>query len=117
MASVYLSVIRPLMVGTTPGLTIHNLLVCCQLVQAVSLTGIYFVCFVCNILTSLFSTCRPYRDRQRLLIGHDALLLRQIARDLLHALSNRHDSTWTAFGEPVVGTGGEKLTFCSISPF
>ena len=28
-----------------------------------------------------------------LLTGHDALLLRQIARDLLHALSNRHDNT------------------------
>ena len=38
--------------------------------------------------------------------GHDALLLRQIARDLLHALLHRHNETWTAFFEPVVGTGG-----------
>ena len=37
-------------------------------------------------------------------MGHDALLLHQIARDLLHALSHRHDNTWTAFGEPVLGT-------------
>ena len=60
---------------------------------------------------SLFSTCSLYRDRD-LLTGHDALLLRQMAGDLLHALSHRHDSTWTAFGEPVVGTGGEKfITF------
>ena len=29
-----------------------------------------------------------------LLTGHDALLLQQIARDLLHALSQRHDNTW-----------------------
>ena len=44
--------------------------------------------------------------------GHDALLLRQIARDLLHALSHRHDYTWTAFGEPVVSTGGDMLRIC-----
>ena len=47
-----------------------------------------------------------------LLTGHDALLLRQIARDLLHALSHRHDDTWTAFVEPFVNTGGNK----SIAP-
>ena len=41
-----------------------------------------------------------------LLTGHDALLLRQIARDLLHASLHRHNDTWTAFFEPVVGTGG-----------
>ena len=29
-----------------------------------------------------------------LLIGHNALLLRQIARGLLDALSHRHDDTW-----------------------
>ena len=44
-----------------------------------------------------------------LLTGHNALLLRQIARDLLYALSHRHDNTWMAFGEQVVGTGGDKL--------
>ena len=47
-----------------------------------------------------------------LLTGHNALLFRQIARDLLHALSHRHDKTWTAFGEPVVGTSGDKLITC-----
>ena len=41
-----------------------------------------------------------------LLTGHDALLLQQIASGLLHALSHRHDNTWTAFVEPVVRTGG-----------
>ena len=41
-------------------------------------------------------------------MGHDALPLRHMARDLLHALSHTYDSTWTAFDEPVVGTGGEK---------
>ena len=45
-------------------------------------------------------------------MGHDALLLSQIARDLLHALSHRRDSTWTAVGEPVVGTGGDKSITC-----
>ena len=30
---------------------------------------------------------------------YDALLSRQIARDLLHALSHRHDYTWTAFSQ------------------
>ena len=34
-------------------------------------------------------------------MGHDALLLLQKARDLLHALSHRHDNTWMAFGEPI----------------
>ena len=43
-----------------------------------------------------------------LLMGHDALLLRRIARDLLHASSHRHNDTWTAFFEPVVSTGGNK---------
>ena len=36
-----------------------------------------------------------------LLTGHDALLLRQIARDLLHTLSHKQQkNSWTAFGEP-----------------
>ena len=42
-----------------------------------------------------------------LLTEHDALLLQQIARDLLHALSHRHNNTWTTFGESVVSTGGD----------
>ena len=42
-----------------------------------------------------------------LLTGHDTLLLRQIARDLLHALTHG-----TALGEPVVGTDGDKLITC-----
>ena len=49
--------------------------------------------FVCIILMSLFNKCRLYRDRS-LLTWHNALLLWQIARDLLHALSHRHDNTW-----------------------
>ena len=32
-----------------------------------------------------------------MLTGHNALLLRQIARDLLHALLHRHNDIWTAF--------------------
>ena len=50
----------------------------------------------------MFSTCRLYKfigtDRS-LLTGHNTLLLRQIARDLLHALLHRHNNTWTAFFE------------------
>ena len=65
--------------------------------------------FVCIMLTSLFNTCWLYRDRRKPANGsHNALLLRQIARDLLHALSQKHDYTWTAFVEPV-GTGANKL--------
>ena len=41
---------------------------------------------------------------RNLLTEHDALLIRQIARNRLHALSHRHNKTSTAFGEPVVGT-------------
>ena len=44
--------------------------------------------------------------------GQDVLLLRQIVRDLKHALSHRHDYTWTAFVEPVVSNGGNS----SIAP-
>ena len=43
-----------------------------------------------------------------LLLGHDALLSRQMARDLLHALSHKHDNTRMIFGEPVIITGGDK---------
>ena len=49
-------------------------------------------------------------DRQGLLTGHNAQLLRQIARDLFHALSHGHDYTWTAFVEPGVGTGNKLIT-------
>ena len=38
------------------------------------------------------------KDRS-LLMGHDALIVRQIARVLLHALSHIHYYTWTAFVE------------------
>ena len=31
-----------------------------------------------------------------------------MARDLLHALLHRHNNSWTAFFEPVVGTGSKK---------
>ena len=70
-----------------------------------------FVClFVCIILASLFSTCSPYMDRQKPAKGTLCLTLTTDSyRDLLHALSHRDDSTWMAFGEPVIGTGGEKL--------
>ena len=44
-----------------------------------------------------------------LLMGHDVLLLRQIARDLLHASLHRHNDTWTAFLDPVVSTGRNSL--------
>ena len=61
----------------------------------------------------MFSTCRPYIGTVRgLLTGHDVLLLQQIARDVLHALTHRHDNTWAAFVEPVIGTGGNKLITC-----
>ena len=40
---------------------------------------------------------------------HGALLIRQIARDPLHASSHRHGNTWAAFGELVVSIGVGKL--------
>ena len=45
-------------------------------------------------------------------INKDALLLWQITRDLLHALSHRHDYTWTTFVKPVISIGGNKLITC-----
>ena len=62
--------------------------------------------FVYIIFTSLFSTCRLYKERQKSANWYNALLLRQIARDLLYALSHRHDNTCMAFVEPVVTSGG-----------
>ena len=61
--------------------------------------------FVC--LFDLAHAGYIWTDRS-LLMAHDALLLRQTARDFLHALSHRHDDTWAAFVEPVVSTGGNK---------
>ena len=41
-----------------------------------------------------------------LLIGQCATPLRQIAKDLLNAVSHMHDNTWhIAFDKPVGGTG------------
>ena len=61
-----------------------------------------FVMFFFGLFESYSHPCSAYvgyigTDRS-LLTGHDAVLLQQIARDLLHALSHRHDNTWMAFG-------------------
>ena len=65
-----------------------------------------------SLLVSFSRPCSAHAgyigtDRS-LLTGHNVLHLRQIARDLLHASSLRHNNTSTAFGEPVVGTGTEQ---------
>ena len=68
-----------------------------------------FVClFVClyHINVPVLAHAGHIGTDRSLLMGHNALRLRQIVRDLLHALSHRHDNTWTAFVEPVVNTGG-----------
>ena len=57
---------------------------------------------------SLFSTCKIYRADRNLLSGQNSLHFRQADRDLLHALSQRHDCD-TAFDEPVCGTSESKL--------
>ena len=53
--------------------------------------------FVWIILTSLFTHAGHIGTDRSPLTGQNALLLRQIARDLLHALLHRHNNTWTAF--------------------
>ena len=58
------------------------------------------------IFTSLLAHAGHIGTDRSLLTEYDALLLGQIARDLLHASLHRHNDTWTAFFEPVVGTGG-----------
>ena len=57
----------------------------------------------------LFESYRPcsahagyFGTDRSLLTGHNALLLQQIARDILDAFSHRHDYTWTTFVESVV---------------
>ena len=58
------------------------------------------------ILTSLFYTCRLYRVRQKPANGTQCPTL--TTRDLLQALAHRHDDTWAASGEPVVGISGDR---------
>ena len=60
------------------------------------------------ILTSLLSTRRPYRDRQKPANGAHALLSPEIGIFFMyyHIDMITHD---TAFLEPVGGTGGDKL--------
>ena len=50
--------------------------------------------FVCTILTSLYSTRRLYRDRQKPTNGTQCPTLPKIVGGLLHALLYRHDITW-----------------------
>ena len=70
--------------------------------------------FLCLFIRVVVSYQHPCSQHMRVMqgqreAGHDALLFRQIARDLLHALSQRHDNTGMAFGELVIGTGGNEL--------
>ena len=71
-------------------------------------TFIYLPLYVQIYTTKIWA--QNYRQDWSLLTGHDALLLQLIARNLIHASSHRLDDTWTAFDEPVVGTGGNKST-------
>ena len=61
-----------------------------------------FVClFVC-----LFAHAGSIWTDRSLLTGHDALLLRQIARDILLALSHRHDYTaWPLLNQSIAMAG------------
>ena len=60
----------------------------------IPMSPVWIQIWVWITLTSLFRICRLYRDQQKrsLLTGHNALLLRHIVKDLLHALSHRHDN-------------------------
>ena len=70
-----------------------------------------YFCFVClnHINVPVLTHAGHIGTDRSLLTGHNALLLRQTARDLLYALLHRHNNTWTAFFEPVVSTGGIEL--------
>ena len=57
-------------------------------------------------ITSPFSTCRLYKDRS-LLAGYHALLLWQMARDLLHAMTHRHDDTAGPLTNNLAGLVGQ----------
>ena len=59
--------------------------------------GVSFVClFVWIMFMSLFSTCRPYRDRQKPANGTPCPTLTTAGR-LSHALSHRHENTGHGF--------------------
>ena len=77
-------------------------------IEIMELAG--WISFVClNHINVPVQHIRFIGTDRSLLTGHNTLLLWQIAKDLFHALPHRHDNIWTAFGEPVVGTGGDKL--------
>ena len=63
-------------------------------------SNVYGCLFVC-LFESYYRPCLMHAGHigtdRSLLTGHNALLLRQIARDLLHASSHRQNDTWTAF--------------------
>ena len=69
----------------------------------------FFVCLCLNYIHPCLAHAGHIGTDRSLLTEYDALFLRQIARDLSHAFLHRHNNTWTAFGEPVVSTGGDKL--------
>ena len=54
--------------------------------------------FVLFLFESYWRPCSAHAGHigtdRSLLMGYDAILLRHIARDLLHVLSHRHDNTW-----------------------
>ena len=64
---------------------------------------------------NMFSTCSLYRDRQNLLMGHNPLLLRQIARDLLHASSHRHYNIWHGLWWTSLWHGWEQVSDMQIA--
>ena len=60
---------------------------------------------------SLFSTCRPNRDRQKPANVTLCSTLTTNGKDLLYAFTHRHDNTWMAIGEPVIGGGDKLITY------
>ena len=47
-------------------------------------------------------------DKKKPANGTQCPTLTTDSQDLLHALSHRHNNTWAAFVEPVVGIGGNE---------
>ena len=87
---------------------------CISQYPKISSIHLYLVsCWILIISTSLFSTCRLYRDRQKPANGMQCPTFTTDSQDLLHTLPHRHDNTRQDLGEPVVSTGGNK----SIAPW
>ena len=77
------------------------------------ITGHYWVIFLIEvILTLVFMICRLHRGRQKSATGTQCSI--QLAGDLLHETSCRHNNTWHSLSYTSHGVCPDKLITCRL---